>query len=102
MHETGNVASGHFALVTDGATLFAKTATMVSYTSWNNNNNAGFIAFNHSFNSWGTEPKSLVIKFGAAHNASTAGTQYVNKNSSDGYTHATSKEIGITIIEIAQ
>ena len=102
MHETGNIASGHFALVTDGATLFAKTATMVSALSWASNNNAGFIAFNHSFNSWGTEPKSLVIKFGAAQNGSTAAQQYVNKNSSDGYTHATSKEIGITIIEIAQ
>ena len=102
MHETGNIASGHFMLVTDGVTVFCRASTMVSYTSWEGGNNAGFIAFNHSFNSWGTEPKSLIIKFGAAGAAGDKAQQYCNKNSSDGYTNNDTKQIGITIMEIAQ
>ena len=68
-------------------------------TYWNN---AGFFAFNHTFNSWGTEPKALIIKFGAAGAAGNKAQQYCNKNSSDGYTNNDTKQIGITIMEIAQ
>jgi hypothetical protein len=99
-HETGNIASGHFAIVTDGSTLFARVASLVSYTSWGNSNNGAFIAFNHSFNSWGTSAKQLQIKFGCQHASGTAAQQYVNTVSSDGYVHSTSKSIGITIMEI--
>ena len=99
-HESSNVASGHFAIVTDGSTLFARAASLVSYTSWNSGNNAAFIAFNHSFDSWGTSAKQLQIKFGCQHASSTAASQYVNTVSSDGYVHSTSKSIGITIMEI--
>ena len=99
VHETGNTGAGHFALITDGTTVFARASSLVSYTSWANNNNSTFIAFNHPFDSWGTSAKALQIKFGVQYSSDAAG-QHVNTTSSDAYVHSTSKSIGITIMEI--
>ena len=98
-HESSNTGAGHFALVTDGTTVFARASSLVSYTSWQGNLNASFIAFNHSFDSWGTSAKALQIKFGVQY-SSNATNQHVNTPSSDAYVHSTTKSIGITIMEI--
>jgi len=99
VHESANTTDGHFALVTDSTTLFARTGSFVSYTSWQGNLNASFIAFNHSFNSWGTSAKQLQIKFGAQAPVAKP-NQHVNKPSADDYSDATTRSIGITIMEI--
>ena len=98
-HESVNTGDGHFALVTDDTTLFARTGSFVSYQVWDGNLNASFIAFNHSFDSWGTSAKQLKIKFGGQQTGARA-NQYVNIPSSENYSHATTRVIGITIMEI--
>lgn len=98
-HESGNTADGQFALVTDGTTLFARTGSFVSYQAWDGNLNASFIAFNHSFDSWGTSAKQLQIRFGNQSTGAKA-NHYVNIPSADNYSHATTRSIGITIMEI--
>jgi len=98
-HESVNTGDGHFALVTDDTTLFARTGSFVSYQAWDGNLNASFIAFNHSFDSWGTSAKQLKIKFGGQQTGARA-NQYVNIPSSENYSHATTRVIGITIMEI--
>jgi len=98
-HESSNAGDGHFALVTDDSTLFARTGSFVSYQVWDGNLNSSFISFNHAFNSWGTSAKQLKIKFGVQHSSAKA-NQYVNLASADNYAHASTRSIGITIMEI--
>ncbi len=101
-NESSNISDGFWAIVTDGTTLFAKTASTVDYTSWKSSLNAGFISFNHAFDSWGTTTKSLQVRFGNQ-GGGQAGSQNVNYNSAYGNNNIdpSSREIGITIMEIA-
>jgi len=100
-HENSNTGAGHFALVTDGSSVFARASSLVSYTNWVGGLNSSFIAFNHSFDSWGTSAKQLQIRFGVQY-SSNATNQHVNTPSSDAYCDSTTKSIGITITEIKQ
>jgi hypothetical protein len=101
-NESANQSDGFWAIVTDGTTLFAKTASTVDYTSWQSSLNAAFISFNHAFDSWGTTTKSLQVRFGNQ-GGGQAGFQNVNYNSAYGNSlvDPSSREIGITIMEIA-
>ena len=98
-HESVNTGDGHFALVTDDSTLFARTGSFASFQVWDGNLNSSFISFNHAFNSWGTSAKQLKIKFGVQQAAARA-SQHVNIPSADNFSHATTRAIGITIMEI--
>jgi len=98
-HESANTCDGHFALVTDGTTLFARTGSFVSYQGQVGNLNSSFISFNHSFDSWGASAKQLQIKFGVQSTANRA-SQHVNIPSVENYSDATTRSIGITIMEI--
>ena len=99
-HESGNTGDGQFALVTDGADVFAATGSFVSFGSFQGNKNASFIAFNHAFKSWGTTAKELQIRFGGQYSGNIA-NQHVNIPSTDNYSHVSFRKIGITIMEIA-
>ena len=63
-HESANTGESHFALITDGSTVFARASSVVSYQPWDGNLNTSFISFNHVFDSWGTSAKQLQIRFG--------------------------------------
>lgn len=96
IHEESNSSNNCWLGAWYDTTQIGVNSATVNYTSFSGALQGGYFSLNHTIASWGTSTKNINIRAGM-----DAGTSYINVN---GYSNfATSlKELGLTIMEIAQ